>query len=323
MLDVFITVDTELSIDSNDDPTDLAGLLRRDIDAETRDGSFGLEYQCRRLQDHSLVATFFVEPLFTYALGNYPLEQMVSTIRSHGQSLELHAHTEWLPYSQSPTLLEMPNGDNLFDFSVSEQEVILKKAIEALLKCGADEVSAFRAGNFGANNDTLSALARNGVRYDSTYNASMLGTACRIEASAPLNTHFESNGVIEIPVSVLECWPHTLRHAQLCALSFAEMRSALEQASDQGASSFVIVSHSFELVKDRRKPGRMIRPDRTVIRRFDKLLDYLDTNRSRYRTRSFRDIDASSYGSGGPIELKSTAPRVMHRNFEQAIRAVR
>jgi hypothetical protein len=201
--------------------------------------------------------------------------------------------------------------------------VILKKAIEALLKCGADEVSAFRAGNFGANNDTLIALARNGVRYDSTYNASMLGTACRIEASAPLNTHFESNGVIEIPVSVLECWPHTLRHAQLCALSFAEMRSALEQASDQGASSFVIVSHSFELVKDRRKPGRMIRPDRTVIRRFDKLLDYLDTNRSRYRTRSFRDIDASSYGSGGPIELKSTAPRVMHRNFEQAIRAVR
>jgi hypothetical protein len=39
---------------------------------------------------------------------------------------------------------------------------------------------AFRAGSYGANFDTLRALARNGILYDSSHNTCYLGYTCEM-----------------------------------------------------------------------------------------------------------------------------------------------
>jgi predicted deacetylase len=57
-------------------------------------------------------------------------------------------------------------------FSLEDQTLLVAKGIEQLRACGVDNVHSFRAGGYGANVDTLHALARNGVRYDSSHNAS-------------------------------------------------------------------------------------------------------------------------------------------------------
>jgi hypothetical protein len=55
--------------------------------------------------------------------------------------------------------------------------------------------------------------------------------------------------VYEYPVSAFEDWPgHFLRPAQLTAASYGELANALSAAERSGWESFVIVSHSFELL---------------------------------------------------------------------------
>ena len=48
--------------------------------------------------------------------------------------------------------------------------------MENLRECGAGEVKAFRAGNYGANWETLRVLGENGIHYDSSHNIDFLGS---------------------------------------------------------------------------------------------------------------------------------------------------
>jgi len=57
-------------------------------------------------------------------------------------------------------------GGNLYDFHRDEQYQILEYARDTLIAAGAPAPNAFRAGNYGANDDTLLALSDLGIQYD-------------------------------------------------------------------------------------------------------------------------------------------------------------
>src|SRR5262245_45849922 len=104
MLDVFLTVDTELWPFSRGWPTVPLAPEHRDFTREidfyfhgnTRKGEFGVPYQLECLKQHGLRATYFVESLFASAVGMQPLREIVSVIHQAGQEVQLHAHPEWL-----------------------------------------------------------------------------------------------------------------------------------------------------------------------------------------------------------------------------------
>ena len=81
MLNVMITIDTELWPDSPDWPhTPLAAGTRceRELEAYFFGGGaagFGLPYQLRVFHDAGLKAIFFVEPLFSFTLGAEPIHR--------------------------------------------------------------------------------------------------------------------------------------------------------------------------------------------------------------------------------------------------------
>jgi hypothetical protein len=95
-------------------------------------------------------------------------------------------------------------------------------------------------------------------------------------------------GVHEFPIAFFRDWPGHYRHAQIGACSTAEMQSALLGAHRRGWRSFVILSHSFELLKGRRTRLR-VGPDRLVIRRFVELCRFLGENRTRFRSAVFSE----------------------------------
>src|SRR6266542_1373328 len=105
MLDVFLTVDTEISsYGSRWRGSVTTEDIERDIYGVTTGGQFGLPYQIERLNAHGLKAVFFVEALFAEVSGREPLRDIVQMVQDGGQEVQLHLHTEWLPRMPTPVI---------------------------------------------------------------------------------------------------------------------------------------------------------------------------------------------------------------------------
>ncbi len=316
MLNVLITVDTEFWADQ---PGSGGSVRAEDIDRDvygvTPHGEFGVRYQADLLQECGLKGVFHIEALSALATGIEPHTRLVEELQQRGQDVQLHVHPEWL--SRMPeSLLPGRTGQHMHQFSLDEQEVLLAKGLEILRQCGAQNVCAFRAGNYGANWDTLRALARLGVPYDTSHNTCYLGDATQMETESALLQPRAFHGVHEFPVGYFHDRPGHRRHLQITACSARELIHAVEQAFERGWEYLVLVSHSFELI-DRRS----VRPDNIAIRRFERFCRHLSGNRDRFRTIGFDDIEQGSLRDGGADRpLRSNWVRTALRYAEQAMR---
>ena len=319
MLQVLLTVDTEISDPMPADwrKAGLEGQIERDILGATDHGQFGLPFQLATLKQHNLKAVFFVEALFASAseANRTALARTVRMVESAGQEVQLHLHPEWLART-GRTLPPGRKGRDLAEFTEDEQALLIQEGFENLKSCCAAPVTAFRAGNFGADGRTLKALARNGFLFDSSYNACYLGYTCRIEHAERLTRPTLINGVTEYPIATFSDWPGHLRPAQICACSAREMRNALDGAWRAGWKSFVLLWHSFELIKRPKIPGQTAHPDWLAIKRFQQLCRFLDENRDRFVTRGFHDLETAPEGTAHPI-LQSPVQHTVWRMIEQ------
>jgi hypothetical protein len=319
-MNVFLTVDTEIWPRSSGwRESRLAADFDRDIRGVTARGQFGLPFQIEMLNQHGLKAVFFTESLFACAVGSGPLADIVGMVQDGGHEVQLHIHPEWLAWMPQ-SILPGRNGQYLKDFTKAEQVKLIACGLENLKSAKAKNVCAFRAGNYGANFDTLRALAENGVLYDSSHNTCYIGPACDLDTGAPLLQPAKLHGVYEFPVSYFRDWPRHYRHAQLCACSAGELEHALLGAWEQGWHSFVIVSHSFELLKNRKQAETQPVPDRIVIHRFERLCGFLAENRDKFRTAGFSDLQAADIPvpAGGEV-LQGTMPNSVRRLVEQLV----
>ena len=323
MLSVFFTVDTEAHPASPDwADRGLADEIRRDIDGVTPEGEFGAFYQADVLKSHGLKGVFFVEALFSYAAGIEPLRRIAGGLLERGHEVGLHLHPEWLRRAPKVSVLPGKEGQAMLAFSEDDQTTLIGKGVEQLNKAGVPNVQSFRAGGYAANFDTLRALSRNGVLYDSSHNFCWFGQTCGLETDELLLQPRRIHGVYEFPVSYFQDWPGHYRHAELCACSFGEMQSALLRAWREGWHSFVIVSHSFELIKRVSRNGRPAGvPDKTVIRRFQKLCHFLAAHPDKFRTETFAGFDPQSLTSRPYTKpLPGFLPHTIWRFAEQAYR---
>ena len=320
MLNVLITVDTEVwPYTPYWRETQLGEEMDCYIWGSTSKGSFGLPYQTALLREHGLRAVFFVESLFACVVGMERLQQIVEILRGSGQEVQLHIHTEWLERMEASPL-GTHFGPNMKDFSAAEQQVLIALGRENLARCGVTGRRAFRAGNFGANHDTLRALSACGMQMDTSHNIAFIGSGCAIEVDPLLVQPRRLHGIEEYPVSYFRDFPGHWRPAQLCACSSAELEAALLEAWEQGWHSFVIVSHSFELLQRERRPGKKPRPARIVIDRFQNLCRFLARHSDKFRTVGFSDIAPPDWSLADQAKpLRSQVTRTARRMVEQAI----
>lgn len=315
-LKVFITVDTEVWEFYDDIESNVSSALW----GITNEGEFGLKYQLELLSHHHLKATFFVEPFFSYHSGKAPLEAAIKSINSYEQEVGLHIHTEWLE-----GLINVPFQldkfyRNIGDFDLDSQQLLIGQALQTIEHINGKKICSFRAGNYGANNDTLTALNRLGVTFDTTYNASYLGHPCNIEADGVISTPRLIDDTVEIPVTQFTDYPSHKRHLQLSACSFFEIKDVLLANWRANQYSCVIVMHSFEWIK-RKKDVHSL--DHVCKKRFLKLCEFLENNQDKFETASFSDVDIEESTSVRENFIaKSKTSSTLIRFYEQLLRKV-
>ncbi len=115
----------------------------------------GIDLIMRELDLCGLKGTFFVEALGAAYFGEDGLRDVVQALRGRGHDVQLHTH----PVQRRADFRsrgEKGAPDNIADYPVEEQAGLLRDGLDALVRCGVprEELNSFRAGNFGANNDT-------------------------------------------------------------------------------------------------------------------------------------------------------------------------
>lgn len=254
MLRVFITIDTEYSsgLYTGSGKADRLENYARSIACMTPDGPTGIPHKLELLKAHGQRAVFFVDPMPALVWGVAAIEDIVGPIIAAGQDVQLHCHTEWLALAGAANpLASKRTGIHLADFPFEEQCAILSYARDTLVAAGAPPPVAFRAGNYGANDDTLRALASLGIAYDSSHCPALPDGDCRISLGPDDRDPIGHMGVIEVPVGSIGTVGGGQRHAQITALTLAEMLAAVRHARDCRRESFTLVSHSFELFNRR------------------------------------------------------------------------
>jgi peptidoglycan/xylan/chitin deacetylase (PgdA/CDA1 family) len=328
VLRVFLTVDTEVWPIAETWPhTPLSAdqACNREIEVYLHGGEveprFGITYQLATLARNKLKATYFVEPLSSFALGLGHLERVLRAIDGCGQETALHMHPEWLT---DPRCVGLPEfaGPCLWQYELEDQRRLVRAGLARLAEAGSGAVRAFRAGNYAANRNTLRALREAGIPIDTSLNAcyaeSFPDLADRNDICAPSQVE----GVVEFPVtSFVDRPPDGRRPLQLGACSLSEIRYVLEQAAAARWPAIVIVMHSFELMRvGRFQNGGPAAHSRLLVRRFERLCEYLAANRKRMKTCHFSDVDLASLEDLDKApDIISSPLRTRARQVEQLI----
>ena len=302
MTNVYLTIDTEYSfaLAHGPCPADRAENFARSIACITPRGPAGITHKLDLLAWYGQRAVFFVDPMPALVWGVAAIEDVLSPILRAGQDIQLHCHTEWLDLAPPESPLAGLSGRNLKDFSFEDQCRILEFARDMLVAAGAPKPVAFRAGNYGANRDTLRALREIGLSYDSSHTPGIVGGESALDLRSTDTQPLICEGMVEVPVSCVGDIRGGLRHAQVTALSLREMRAALRHARDSGIASFVIVSHSFELIN-----RRSLAVNRVVRHRFEGLCRSL---------RDLRGVHSADFTNTPPVrtvrreEMPAAAP---------------
>jgi len=301
---VFLTIDTELMWRHHIDGLDCAKLYDRSLEP----AGVGISYQLEMLGRHGLKACFFVDPMPAVAFGLDPTRKAIDAILDAGQEVQLHLHPNWAgaradDHGQCHARFE------LVDYTLDEQRDLISGAVDLLVAAGAPRPIAFRAGSYGANDDTLRALAALGFAYDSSHNGAEPDSAIGLPATqiAPVLRE----GLIEVPVTLIEDRPGGYRNFQICALSAGEMRAAFDHALDEDHAAVTIVSHGFELAN---RAGT--RPNAVHVRRFESLCALLEECAASFPTVHFADRPALRLGQAD-APLAPNALRTRWRQAEQ------
>jgi len=301
---LYITIDTEyefgftrrMGVQSR------AANFARAIAGVTPAGEVGIGWQMEVFARHGLKAVFFVDPMPALLWGTAAIEDVVGPILSRGHDVQLHIHTEWLELAGAANPLGAKTGGNIKDFRFEEQCRLLDYARGVLIAAGAPAPVAFRAGNYGANDDTLRALAALGLAYDTSHCPGIAGSDCAISLGAQNRAPLSHYGVVEVPIGCIGTRGGGLRNAQLTALSAGEILAALRHAQVAGIASFTLVSHSFELLsRDRLRVNRIVR------RRFARLCAALAASRG---------LTTATYAADPPMAVAgaAAAPPVLPYN---------
>jgi hypothetical protein len=181
---------------------------------------------------------------------------------------------------------------------------LIEGAADMLVAAGAPEPIAFRSGSYSASDDTLGALARLGFEYDSSHNGSEHPWPSAISLGARQIAPIAHKGVVEVPVTLIEDQKGHLRHFQICALSAAEMKAALDHAVRHSHAAVTVVGHGFELAN---RAGT--RPNAVHVRRFEILCRMLASRRGVLVTEHFADRPQLALGQDdtplGPSTLRT------------------
>jgi hypothetical protein len=262
-----------------------------------QEGEWGVGFLAAELNRYGLRATFFTEVFAAEIFGKEALRPVMGRLLDADQDVQLHLHPIFLRYAEYikdgrfPPVKIGAWPDAMLSYSEQEQTRLIEHGMDIFRCISGREPVAFRAGGYLADRVTLRCLAGAGIHLDSSANPAY-------GASFPDEPLTDNQircleGVWEIPITVARThFPDRtpLKHLEISALSFGELKAVLLAAYRYGMRHVVLILHSFSMVKPRDIAYELFRPDWLVIRRFRKLLEFLAENPGTFRARTFEEL---------------------------------
>ena len=316
-MNVYLTFDVEIWCGGwKDLDSRFSKSFERYVYGHSAKGDYALPKTLEILTSHRLTGVFFVEPLFAGRFGLRYLATIVDLIRSAGHDVQLHLHPEWADEIRPiPFPGAARKRQHLIYYSLEEQVTLLRLGLSLMTQVGCTSLTAFRAGSFACNADTYRALRRCGISVDSSLDEVFEVSGADLRGRVDFTRPQEFEGVSILPISLFRDGMGRLRHAQVGACSFPELRQALEAADRAGVTDFTILSHNFEMLR----PGTT-EPDPIVVRRFEALCAYLASDPARFHVGTITAPTIDDVRRPMPCVSVSAT---LQRHAEQLVRRLR
>lgn len=292
-VNVFITVDTEHSIGGafREPKLKPVGNEKR-IYGKIGDKYYGIPLIMDIADSYNIPVTFFVEVLNKYYFGEKESKEVCQYILGRGHDVQLHLHPNYLNFTK-PDPGKLYFSDNMSDYSLERQAQLIKEGKDLLTRYGVKPPIAFRAGNFGADRNTLKALKQNDFLIDSSYNLAFPQKS-RLLGIEHLNDIIKINDIYELPITCFkESIPliaNRIRPLDLNSASFNQIKKTLEFAHENNMHCVTIILHSFSFIHSKDVQYAKVKIRKNVIQRFKKICSFLSENSQYYRVRRLDDF---------------------------------
>ena len=286
---VLISIDTEA-------PVGLDGINNL-IFCKTKKGEYGINYLMDCFDRYKFKALFFVDLAEAWEYGESEICAVLRAIDKRGHDIGVHIH---------PDRMADPKRRFLWQYSYEEQLSIIQKCTDLYEKTLLRKPKSFRAGRYGADENTIRALSKLGYEIDMSYFYSR--KTCQLDSSLSYNQVFAIDNVIEVPVTSFKSFKFFKyqRHDKLdFSMPFLEFKHVFkhmlkEQCVD--VASFFL--HSFSLVNWRKKPDSPRLLTRNV-KKLDKMLKFLSDRR--FQVISEADVfEPAAYGPKPGFDLSKS-----------------
>ena len=296
---VYITIDVETSVGGALDNTNCQVVpLEKRIFCQQGNSEWGIGFISKELKRSGLNASFFLEVFASKVFGDTVLKRASDIILENGNDIQIHLHPVFYRYAdffknggELPSITKEAWPDAMTTYDEKEQFHLLEEGINIFKRITGISPVAFRAGGYMANKTTLKCLSKVGIYLDTSFNP--LYPWSFENDNFQMNRPNKCGDVWSIPISVFKThFPDTssFKALEISSISFSEMRTVLETISKQSVGHIVIMLHSFSMVKPVDIAYSKIKPDKVVIKRFQKLLEYLNNNREVFRVSTFKEL---------------------------------
>lgn len=223
---LLITVDTELS-----NFPDGQGLWGR-VGSEC----WGLERMLDEFDALSVTATFFLDVYGRHEADVTGQRRAAELIQARGHDLQLHTH---------PAPVFDPKKPRLRDYSLSEQAEVLCYGLDRVEQWTGHRPTLHRAGDWGADNHSLHAMASLGIQAD--FSASPWSPNCGIDhPSMQCNGWAHIDGLMcGLGTCFRDRLTGRIRRVDIGGTSFQEIIDVLSRHIDP----FILTLHSFSLLR--------------------------------------------------------------------------
>jgi peptidoglycan/xylan/chitin deacetylase (PgdA/CDA1 family) len=266
--------------------------LPEQVNAVCTDGSAcGLMEIARLLEARGWAGTFFLNVYEHRQIGETAMRNIAVGLQSAGQDVALHTH---------PDAAYDPSRSSMHQYTLDEQTAIVRDGVRLLQSWTGQPVVAHRTGAYAADERTLVALERNGVRVDSS--VFWKAPDSRLEAlGLPRNLPARYGTLTEFPVTVYQrddrpnVFGNVFAPVSVVrkidagwATNAAEMRDSIDAAAAAELPVIVMFLHSFSLVDG--DTGGALVANRHVIEMFRAMLD--EIARRHLRVVTMRELAA-------------------------------
>jgi len=262
---IIITIDTEVGEMAKSNPCGFEQFVM----GQVQKLEIGVPKILESLHQNRFSAEFFVDVYEQRVFGEDKYRKLCQTIYDTGSSVQLHTHPGYM-YDKSRIFMH--------EYTLDEQIKIISDGKNLIEKWIGSKSKAHRAGNYGANNNTLYALEKNNIFIDSSF--FYQNRKCKIELKT-VNDSLYFNDVLEIPVTVTKKygsfssnfpWFYQWQKLDINLSSYQEIIKALSRLKTDIITLFL---HSSSFVNRDKTQIIAESINYSDFKKFDQLLKYL------------------------------------------------